>query len=326
MKSLLSLREAPRFLLFLTVCFSSPKPALSEVFYVDICGLVAFESNAVPGILVEARRCSDDAVVVSRMTDFSHPINYHLVYEEPDDGKPGGQFQDHNTPIPVYLKFYLGCTNIMVSCAEVTEGYNRTTDGKLNIDQNMPCVDPYGAIGDSVFDDTNANGVRDFGEPGLPGVSLKLTCLLTGGGSFVASTNTDANGNYLFVGVPADSMATVVVDSATVPAGKIPGQCPTSVSTVVAPGSVFLNADFCYLSVLPTISIEVVGSDVQLKFNSVIGWVYQLESAFGLEEPTMWVPVANATNIAGTGGILEIKEPINSSVPRLFYRLSLVSP
>lgn len=55
-------------------------------------------------------------------------------------------------------------------------------------------------VGNLVFHDTNANGVRDAGEPGIEGVSMTL---LDGGGSTVASTTTDTTGAYSFTGVAA---------------------------------------------------------------------------------------------------------------------------
>ena len=54
------------------------------------------------------------------------------------------------------------------------------------------------AVGDLVFEDANANGLQDTGEPGIPGVAVSLKDT---NGSVVASTTTDANGNYLFTGL-----------------------------------------------------------------------------------------------------------------------------
>lgn len=54
-----------------------------------------------------------------------------------------------------------------------------------------------GGIGDRVWNDINANGIQDAGEPGLAGVPVRL--LLNG--SQVAATTTDANGNYTFPGL-----------------------------------------------------------------------------------------------------------------------------
>ena len=61
-------------------------------------------------------------------------------------------------------------------------------------------------IGDRVWADLDGNGVQDAGEPGLSGVTVTLK---DGDGNVVASTTTDASGNYLFEDVPAGSYTVV---------------------------------------------------------------------------------------------------------------------
>ncbi|MBK7865849.1 MAG: choice-of-anchor A family protein [Ignavibacteriales bacterium] len=62
----------------------------------------------------------------------------------------------------------------------------------LNIDAGMI---PNGSIGDKVWDDLNMNGIQDGSEPGLENVAVQLyTC----NDVLVASTTTNANGNYNF--------------------------------------------------------------------------------------------------------------------------------
>ncbi len=51
------------------------------------------------------------------------------------------------------------------------------------------------AIGDFVWNDTNANGIQDAGEAGIPNVTVNL---LDSGGAVVGTTTTDANGLYHF--------------------------------------------------------------------------------------------------------------------------------
>ena len=55
---------------------------------------------------------------------------------------------------------------------------------------------PVGSIGDFVWNDLNANGVQDPGEPGIPGVLVELQNLDT---LALLVTTTDANGSYRFV-------------------------------------------------------------------------------------------------------------------------------
>ncbi|MEO8621685.1 MAG: SdrD B-like domain-containing protein [bacterium] len=74
-----------------------------------------------------------------------------------------------------------------------------------------------GAIGDFVWNDLNANGVQDGGEPGIPGVTVTL--------SNGATTTTDASGAYLFANL-APSNYTVTVSA---PAGYTPS--PTGAGT-----------------------------------------------------------------------------------------------
>jgi uncharacterized repeat protein (TIGR01451 family) len=56
-----------------------------------------------------------------------------------------------------------------------------------------------GSIGDFVWSDTDADGVQDEGEPGVPGVTVVL---LDAGGWEVGRTTTDASGHYLFTDLP----------------------------------------------------------------------------------------------------------------------------
>ncbi|MGB5597988.1 MAG: SdrD B-like domain-containing protein, partial [Thiothrix litoralis] len=58
------------------------------------------------------------------------------------------------------------------------------------------------SLGDTVWFDTNGNGVQDAGEPGVAGVTVELKLA---DGTVVDTKTTDATGNYLFTGVmPGD--------------------------------------------------------------------------------------------------------------------------
>jgi SdrD B-like protein/carboxypeptidase family protein len=69
-----------------------------------------------------------------------------------------------------------------------------------------------GSIGGTKFEDTNANGVRDPGEPPLSGVTISLA---PAAGGTPQTTTTDASGNFLFTNVAAGDY----VLSETVPTG-----------------------------------------------------------------------------------------------------------
>ena len=63
-----------------------------------------------------------------------------------------------------------------------------------------PPPPPTGAIGDLVWEDFNADGHQGDFEPGVAGVTVNL---LNNGGLVIATTVTDATGNYLFSGLSA---------------------------------------------------------------------------------------------------------------------------
>lgn len=78
-----------------------------------------------------------------------------------------------------------------------------------------PPSDPKGSIGCSVFDDLDQNGVRDAGESGIAGVTIRL---LNAQNQQVASTVTAADGSYSFANQPVGTY-TVVQET---PAGYSP--------------------------------------------------------------------------------------------------------
>jgi serine-aspartate repeat-containing protein C/D/E len=65
---------------------------------------------------------------------------------------------------------------------------------------NFGFTPPPLTIGDFVWNDLNANGIQDVGEPGIGGVTLQLF-LASNPSSVVSSTTTDVNGVYKFSSV-----------------------------------------------------------------------------------------------------------------------------
>jgi uncharacterized repeat protein (TIGR01451 family) len=107
-----------------------------------------------------------------------------------------------------------------------------------------------GLIGDTVWYDTNKNGVQDPGEPGIAGVGL----ILSGAGpdgqcntaddAVLGNTVTDANGRYAFGGLSAGKYCVKVIDS-TVPAGLTQTHAPAMPVTLTE-GQEYRDADFGY--------------------------------------------------------------------------------
>jgi len=97
-----------------------------------------------------------------------------------------------------------------------------------NVDYTAEPAEPHfgynvkGAIGDTVYNDVNNNGVQDAGEPGISGVTVSLYTdtngngLLNTGEPLAATLVTDANGNYIFSGL-ADG--NYIVSIASPPSG-----------------------------------------------------------------------------------------------------------
>ena len=134
-------------------------------------------------------------------------------------------------------------------------------------------VDPVtrgGVIGDRVWLDADGDGVQDVGEPGIANVTVELFDPgpdgQPGGGDdvLVATTLTDANGNYLFDHLNAGDYF-VEVDETTLPGGLTtsPGTSnPSSVVTITAEEEI-LDVDFGYRNADPNTAIlgDFVWSD-----------------------------------------------------------------
>lgn len=74
------------------------------------------------------------------------------------------------------------------------------TCNTMKLDAFCLTANVVGSIGDRVWNDTDKDGVQDAGEVGLAGVTVTL---YDNGGNVIASTVTDAYGNYLFSNLPS---------------------------------------------------------------------------------------------------------------------------
>jgi uncharacterized repeat protein (TIGR01451 family)/LPXTG-motif cell wall-anchored protein len=99
-----------------------------------------------------------------------------------------------------------------------------------------------GTIGDTVFDDADADGVQDGGEVGYAGATVTLRQDTDGDGIYettVATTTTDIDGLYAFGGVAPGSYTVTVA----VPGGLDP-TTPTTVTVPLGAGQTVDTADF----------------------------------------------------------------------------------
>lgn len=163
--------------------------------------------------------------------------------------------------------------------------------GQVKNDQDFEVKPAAGLIGDTVWLDTDGDGVQDIGEPGLANVDV---CLYNNTGpTLVACTTTDMNGNYLFTDVPPGSYYVDVVN-ATLPPGLAasPGS-PENVPFTLASGESKLDVDLGF-----------TGSDPA---KAIIGdFVWSDDNANGIQDPGE--PGINGVTLAlmapGVDGIL----------------------
>jgi hypothetical protein len=132
------------------------------------------------------------------------------------------------------------------------------------IENNTPITNLQGnvfffrsSISGTVFHDDDHDGVQQFGEPGLSGVTVNL---LDDGGAVIASTTTDSAGHYRFTnqtGIPGTGNFTV---SVVLPAG-FTNITPTSVAVAITRGGLeFSGVSFAADESTGTAAAAVVSS------------------------------------------------------------------
>ena len=81
------------------------------------------------------------------------------------------------------------------------------------------------SLGSTVWFDADGNGVQDAGESGIAGVEVHL---LDAAGNVIATTTTDAAGNYLFENLAADDYVVAIPDTDQTAGGPLEGLGSTS--------------------------------------------------------------------------------------------------
>jgi protocatechuate 3,4-dioxygenase beta subunit len=121
-----------------------------------------------------------------------------------------------------FSPFNVGTNDFINSDAGRGANANESQGVSLNAGNNNPSIDagiyqtaPAGTsrIGDKVWFDTDKDGIQDATEPGVPGVTVTL---FNSAGTAIATTVTDANGNYTFANL---ANGTYTVGFSNLPAG-----------------------------------------------------------------------------------------------------------
>ncbi|MEM8964142.1 MAG: SdrD B-like domain-containing protein [Acidobacteriota bacterium] len=131
---------------------------------------------------------------------------------------------------------------------------DQLADALLAIATDIDCGEALtSTVGDQLWLDSDADGLKDGSEPGIPGVTVRLLV----GGVEVDSATTDGSGNYLFTDVTTD-VYTVEVDDSTLPPGLLPSSdfdgvgTPNSATVNVIGGVDRSTVDFGYEQEPPT--------------------------------------------------------------------------
>lgn len=148
----------------------------------------------IPGVLVELYR-PDGTLAASTTTDASGhyifvglvPGDYYLLFHAPEgfSFSPKDQGADDNKDSDAALNGRTDVFNLPSGASDMSR------DAALN---------QKAALGDYVWNDLNADGIQDSGEPGIVGVRVEL---YDSNGALVAETATDNSGAYGFSGLVA---------------------------------------------------------------------------------------------------------------------------
>jgi len=137
-------------------------------------------------------------------------------------------------------------TQIQVVYSPGTEFGTPGQDETIGLARISICP-PIGTLGDTVFNDTNGNGVQDQGEPGIPNVPLTLTLpgpdgrLDTPADNTTQTTTTNSNGNYGFNNLPSGPYRVTITQPFDFP--QITTGSP-QIDVNLSPGQTLNNVDF----------------------------------------------------------------------------------
>ena len=157
--------------------------------------------------------------------------NYHIVVSKPTgyDFVPAGDGTSPNTDSNCSAGGDITSFNLKAGTESITDG---DTDPNSDLTEDCGLVKqvapptPTYSIGNRVWIDTDNSGDANTGEDGV-GLGIKLI-LKDEGGTTVGTTETDANGRYLFSGLNAGSYQVCVLAENFAVSGKLAGYLPSN--------------------------------------------------------------------------------------------------
>jgi protocatechuate 3,4-dioxygenase beta subunit len=182
---------------------------------------------------------------------------YSFTNLPPSDYRIVVDTADSDLPLDTYGSTYVPTT---VTAVDVS-----LASGQTYLDADFGFA-PGGVIGNTIYWDANSNADHDWKEPGIPGVTVNLEVRDGNDWVFYAADTTDADGEYLFTGLPAGEYR-VVVDTTSAPINDktltgdpdtngIPcdpdpgapwsGFCDSTHTVNIRPGQTYLGANFGY--------------------------------------------------------------------------------
>ncbi|HEY0733863.1 MAG TPA: SdrD B-like domain-containing protein [Herpetosiphonaceae bacterium] len=226
------------------------RPAIvGDTVYLDV-DRDGIQDTGEPGIAnVQVRLCNTTPCTTPVATALTDAQGHYLFFGV----LPGTYYVDVvDASVPTGLVTTIGTTDPSASFTVVSGGSYLNIDfGYINSSTTA------GIIGDLIWSDADGDGLQDPGEPGIGGVTVALRgpgadgVLGTGDDTTVATATTAADGSYRFTNVVPGEYIVAVTDTGarltgyTLTSGAQSSSNPSAPITV-APGGVYLNADFGY--------------------------------------------------------------------------------
>ncbi len=153
-------------------------------------------------------------------------------------------------------------------------------------------------IGDLIFVDADGDGIQDASDPGIEGVTVALE---DAAGNVIATTTTDANGNYSFPGLPAGTYDVVITDTDNVLGEVSPISDPDGgmdmTSNVTVDGTTdALTEDFGFAPDGHTAGDGMIGNTIYIDTNNDSA----LTTDEGVEGVTVELYAADGTTLVST--------------------------